>query len=95
MTTTGVITALLRKDVRIVYRDRFMLAMLFYPLLLALGLRFAVPLIPQLALHYGVSLSAAGWISGAFGLSYAVGFMIFGPLTEKTFLRTTDLITEI
>ena len=41
------------------------------------------PVNPALAEHYGVSLSAAGWISGAFGLSYALGFLIFGPLSDS------------
>jgi len=52
-------------------------------LIVSFQIYFPVPLIPQLADHYGVSLSAAGWISGAFGLSYAVGFMIFGPLSDS------------
>lgn len=52
-------------------------------LIVSFQIYFPVPLIPHLADHYGVSLSAAGWISGAFGLSYAVGFMIFGPLSDS------------
>ena len=42
-----------------------------------------VPLIPVLADHYAISLSAAGWVSGAFGLSYAAGFLVFGPLSDS------------
>ena len=52
-------------------------------LIVSFQIYFPVPLIPLLADQYGVSLSAAGWISGAFGLSYAVGFMIFGPLSDS------------
>ena len=49
-------------------------------LIVSFQIYYPIPLLPLLAAHYDVSLSAAGWISGAFGLSYALGFLIFGPL---------------
>ena len=50
-------------------------------LIVSFQIYYPIPLLPLLADHYDVSLSAAGWISGAFGLSYALGFLIFGPLS--------------
>lgn len=58
-------------------------AMAVGALIVSFQIYFPVPLIPLLAEHYGVSLSAAGWVSGAFGLSYAFGFLIFGPLSDS------------
>ena len=52
-------------------------------LIVSFQIYFPVPLIPLLADRYDVSLSDAGWISGAFGLSYALGFLIFGPLSDS------------
>ena len=58
-------------------------AMAVGALIVSFQIYFPVPLIPLLVEHYGISLSAAGWISGAFGLSYALGFLIFGPLSDS------------
>lgn len=52
-------------------------------LIVSFQIYFPIPLLPLLADQYGVSLSAAGWIPGAFGLSYAIGFLIFGPLSDS------------
>jgi fluoroquinolone transport system permease protein len=46
MSSAEVVSALLRKDARVVYRDRFMLMMLCYPIVLAIVLRYIVPIIP-------------------------------------------------
>ena len=51
-------------------------------LIVSVQIYFPIPLIPSLSEHYGVSLGGAGWIAGAFGLSYALGFLIFGPLSD-------------
>ena len=42
-----------------------------------------LPLIDTLAARYGVSTAAAGLVSSAFGYAYAVGFLIFGPLSDR------------
>ncbi len=52
-------------------------------LIVSFQIYFPIPLLPLLAERYDVSLSAAGWIPGAFGLSYALGFLIFGPLSDS------------
>ena len=52
-------------------------------LIVSIQIYFPIPLIPRLAEYYGVSLGGAGWIAGAFGLSYALGFLIFGPLSDS------------
>lgn len=52
-------------------------------LIVSFQIYFPIPLLPLLAEQYDVTLSAAGWISGAFGFSYALGFLIFGPLSDS------------
>lgn len=41
-----------------------------------------LPILPQLAQTHGLGSAAAGVIS-AFGLAYASGFLIFGPLSDR------------
>ena len=60
-------------------------------LIVSFQIYFPIPLLPLLAERYDVSLSAAGWVSGAFGLSYALGFLIFGPLSD-TFGRRRMMV---
>ena len=45
-TSTGLILALLRKDLRLVWRDGFLLLLATYPLVLAVAFRLAVPFVP-------------------------------------------------
>lgn len=47
------------------------------------GLYITIPLVSGLAGAFGVSPSRAAWVSSAFSLTYAAGFLIFGSLSEK------------
>lgn len=42
-----------------------------------------LPLLESIAVEYHVSSEAAGMVSSAFGLAYATGFLIFGPLSDR------------
>lgn len=46
-------------------------------------LYLAIPLIPHIRDSFGSSLAAASWTSSAFALAYAIGFLIFGPLSAR------------
>jgi MFS family permease len=41
-----------------------------------------IPLLVKIAEQYGVSVSAAGWVLTVFGIAYATGFLVFGPLSD-------------
>lgn len=42
-----------------------------------------VPLLGQVAERYGVSVAAAGLVLTVFGIAYATGFLVFGPLSDR------------
>lgn len=46
-------------------------------------LYLAIPLAGRIEVVFGVDASAAAWTGGAFSLAYAVGFLIFGPLSDR------------
>ncbi|MFD7657439.1 MFS transporter [Actinosynnema sp. NPDC059797] len=51
---------------------------------LVVGQLYAViPLYGRLAESWDVSSSAAGWTATTFGLGYAAGFLLFGPLADR------------
>jgi fluoroquinolone transport system permease protein len=79
-----VITALLRKDARVVYRDPFMVAMLAYPLVLAFALRFVAPLVPveDIALY----VAPAAVIFAAMLLGMVLGFALIEERENRTWL---------
>ncbi|MCX4851519.1 MFS transporter [Streptomyces sp. NBC_00893] len=52
--------------------------------LLVSGLMYAViPLMGGMASDWGVPRNAATWTTTGFGLGYAVGFVLFGPLADR------------
>ncbi|MEU5692731.1 MFS transporter [Actinosynnema sp. NPDC020468] len=46
-------------------------------------LYLTVPLLPGVADRYGVSLAAASWVGGGFGLAFAVGSLVFGTASDR------------
>lgn len=42
-----------------------------------------LPVLPQLAQAYGLSPASAAASVSAFGLAYAAGFLLFGPLSDR------------
>lgn len=42
-----------------------------------------VPLLEQVAGQYGVPVTAAGLVLTLFGIAYATGFLVFGPLSDR------------
>jgi MFS family permease len=42
-----------------------------------------VPLLEPLAAQYGVPVTAAGLVLTVFGVAYATGFLVFGPLSDR------------
>ncbi|MDR2129387.1 MAG: MFS transporter [Burkholderiaceae bacterium] len=42
-----------------------------------------LPILPQLARAYGMGATAAAGVVSAFGFAYALGFLIFGPLSDR------------
>ncbi|MEV8453890.1 MFS transporter [Streptomyces sp. NPDC052095] len=52
--------------------------------LLVSGLMYAaIPLMDGMASDWGLPRSAATWTTTAFGLGYAIGFVLFGPLADR------------
>lgn len=47
-----------------------------------------VPLLGQVAERYGVSTVAAGLVLTVFGIAYATGFLVFGPLSDRLGRKT-------
>ena len=43
----------------------------------------SIPLFPTMQQAFGVSQAQASWLGTAFGLAYAAGFLIFGPLSDR------------
>lgn len=50
-----------------------------------------IPMISALASSFGVSASQAAWTGSAFSFAYAVGFLFFGPLSDRFGRRTMML----
>lgn len=46
-------------------------------------LYLAIPLADPVAADFGISSSSSGWLGGSFGLAYAVGFLVLGPLSDR------------
>jgi predicted MFS family arabinose efflux permease len=42
-----------------------------------------IPLLQRIAAQYNVEVSAAGLVLTVFGIAYATGFLIFGPLSDR------------
>lgn len=47
------------------------------------SLYITIPMAPIFSNAFGVSLSQASWTTSAFSFAYAVGFLLFAPLSEK------------
>lgn len=43
----------------------------------------SIPLVPMMQRFFGVSQAQASWLGTAFGLAYAGGFLVFGPLSDR------------
>ena len=76
--------ALFRKDARVIYRDGFMLMMLVYPLVLALGLRFGVPFVP--IPDFDVYLAPAVVLLGPTFVGTVLGFTLIEERENRTWL---------
>ena len=46
-------------------------------------LYLAIPLAAPVGTYFGVGAEAAAWTGSAFSLAYAVGFLVFGPLSDR------------
>lgn len=46
-------------------------------------LYLAIPLAAPVGAHYGTSAESAAWTGSAFSLAYALGFLVFGPLSDR------------
>lgn len=80
------IATLLQKDVRGVYRDGFLLLLLGYPFLLALGVRLLVPWVP--IEHVGLYVAPFVVTLGAITIGIVLGF----SLIEERELQTSLLL---
>jgi MFS transporter, YNFM family, putative membrane transport protein len=52
-------------------------------LLVVSQLYLAIPLFPILSQFFDISPGFASWLSSSFGFAYALGFLIFGPLSDR------------
>lgn len=43
----------------------------------------AIPIAPRIQDAFSVNANTAAWTGGAFSLAYAVGFLVFGPLSDR------------
>ncbi len=43
----------------------------------------SIPLVPTMQQLFGVSQAQASWLGTAFGLAFAGGFLVFGPLSDR------------
>lgn len=43
----------------------------------------AIPLVPAIGQAFGVSGLAAAWLGSAYSFAYALGFLVFGPLSDR------------
>lgn len=46
-------------------------------------LYWPLPVLPQVARAHGLAPGAAGMVVSAFGMAYAAGFLLFGPLSDR------------
>ncbi|MBN9341779.1 MAG: MFS transporter, partial [Comamonadaceae bacterium] len=46
-------------------------------------LYWPLPVLPQVARAHGLTPGAAGMVVSAFGMAYAAGFLLFGPLSDR------------
>jgi len=46
-------------------------------------LYLAIPMAEPVAEDFGISSATSGWLGGSFGLAYAVGFLLLGPLSDR------------
>ena len=78
------LSALARKDARVIYRDRFMIFIAFYALVLAIACRIIVPWIPvaQLDLY----LAPAVVLTGPLLLGTLLGFALIEEREQGTWL---------
>ncbi|MGU2287541.1 MFS transporter [Pseudomonas aeruginosa] len=60
-----------------------LLQMVFCALTVVSLLYIPVPILPLLASAYQLPQAQAGLALGAFGIAYATGFMLFGPLSDR------------
>jgi len=51
----------------------------------------SIPLVPTMQQLFGVSQAQASWLGTAFGLAFAGGFLVFGPLSDR-YGRKTILV---
>ncbi len=78
------IAALLQKDLRVVYRDGFMLMLFFYPIALALLARVAVPWVP--IEHFDLYLAPGVLLVGGPLFGTVLGFALIEEREQQTWL---------
>lgn len=65
-------------------RHLILVAFLMLTSLIVVGqLYLTIPLSGDIAKLFGTDLSAAAWAGTAFGLAYAAGFLVWGPLSDR------------
>jgi predicted MFS family arabinose efflux permease len=52
-------------------------------LLVVAQMHITVPLVPEIGGRYDVPTTTAAWVGGGFGLTYAVGNLVFGVLSDR------------
>lgn len=78
------VSSLLWKDARSIYRDGFLLLLVFYPPVLSLGLRFGIPWIP--VEHIELYLAPAPVMIASLHIGILLGFGLIEEREFQTFL---------
>lgn len=61
-------------------------------LIIVSSLYITIPMVSIFSSVFGVSLSQASWTTSAFSFAYAIGFLLFAPLTERYGRKQTMLV---
>lgn len=65
-------------------RHLILVPLLMFTALIVVGqLYLTIPLTDDIAVFFGIDPAAAAWAGSAFGLAYAAGFLLWGPLSDR------------
>ncbi|MGO4395680.1 MFS transporter [Variovorax sp. M-6] len=73
----------LTSEASLAHAPSLMVQMVLCALAVVSLLYVPVPIMSQLARNYGLAPEIAGYALGAFGVAYALGFLVFGPLSDR------------